>query len=213
MNLKYKTLDKLIIENGILNWSRIEGVSQYIVCIDNVLYQTRATSFSLAKFSNITLEDVEVRVNIDEIKELIEYKGMKFYLLPNDTYEVYGFLDREVISIPMKFNNKNVESIGENAFYGFKNLVKIVIPDTITSIKSYAFFNCINLSFFNMPNNLEYFGSSVLANCDKLSSIILPDKHVDYENGAFTSCEGLENITIPKNQKKISNSMLVLVQI
>ena len=50
-------------------------------------------------------------------------------------------------------------SIGNQAFYGYGNLVGIVIPDTVTSIGSEAFYQCYNLSSVTIGSGVTSIGS------------------------------------------------------
>ena len=53
------------------------------------------------------------------------------------------------INIPKEYKNRGqtytITSIGDDAFYGFKNLQEITIPKTVKTIGSYAFYGCPSL--------------------------------------------------------------------
>ncbi len=71
-----------------------------------------------------------------------------FYMLGSDN----KYFQPEEIIIP-----DSVTNIGNNQFYGFENLMKIVIPTTVKFIGEDAFAECINLIIFSEYKN-EHFG-------------------------------------------------------
>lgn len=70
-------------------------------------------------------------------------------------------------------NEVGITTIGEYAFYGYKNLQSIVIPNTVTRINSYAFSQCINLQSISLPNTITYIDNNVFSGCSSLENIIL----------------------------------------
>ena len=54
------------------------------------------------------------------------------------------------------------------------NLVKVVIPDTVTSIAGGAFNNCPNLRELYIPDSVKKVASHIVDNCPKLESITVP---------------------------------------
>ena len=88
------------------------------------------------------------------------------------TVKVTGEIDENTMDdIRGALNNTNAKinldlsettgltSIGNQAFYGYDNLVGIVIPDSVTSIGSYAFYQCYNLSSVTIGSGVTSIGS------------------------------------------------------
>jgi len=121
-----------------------------------------------------------------------------------------------------------VTSIGDDAFYYIKSLVKIDIPSTVTSIGARAFYNCYNLRTINLPDsikkiknnafencegleyvelpeNLTTISESLFNNCIKLTTIKLPSKLRKIEEAAFKNCSYLKDISFPSSLKEIGN--------
>lgn len=85
-----------------------------------------------------------------------------------------------------------VTSIGEAAFYNFKNLESVTFPDTLREIGAYAFGCCENIGGFTFPDELECIGDGAFEYCKKITSISIPDS---VENIGTYMCEGDCNLT------------------
>ncbi len=127
--------------------------------------------------------------------------GLQYFPLPDGTYGVKAgsteYLD--VIEIPAVYNGAPVTRILPSAFIYATNLVKIVIPDTVTVIDEYAFFECRNLSEVQMGESVVAIQTEAFAYCASLTDVTLPEGLTDIANGAFACCSALCEITIPSS--------------
>ncbi|MDY4799902.1 MAG: leucine-rich repeat protein, partial [Bullifex sp.] len=95
----------------------------------------------------------------------------------NDTGAVYGtdVLKNSStitnVTIPNSINGKAVTSIRNEAFYTFKNLTTISIPDSVTSIGGSAFNRCSSLTSINIPDSVTSIGSYAFYGCSSLTEI------------------------------------------
>ena len=108
-----------------------------------------------------------------------------FTVLKDNTLEVKRYNSKSIkhnIVIPHRINGMVVSSIGNNAFVNCKCLKKVIIPNTIKTIKSKAFCNCVNLHTIVMKLGLE-----------------------DIENYAFNNLVSLVNVNIPRTVKKLGD--------
>lgn len=64
-----------------------------------------------------------------------------------------------------------VNILDSQAFYGCKNLVRVILPDTLTDIKDLAFGNCVSLESIVLPKSLINIGKSIFYGCKKLTNI------------------------------------------
>lgn len=76
-------------------------------------------------------------------------RGLK-YVLNDDgnSYTVQGVAtrtDTDLIILAI-YKGKPVTSIGDDAFYGCRNLTSITIPDSVTSIRLHVFYDCSGLT-------------------------------------------------------------------
>lgn len=99
----------------------------------------------------------------------------------------------------------DLKEIPENAFYksdnslkkvggenGFKNLVAIILPETVVKIGNNAFRDCILLAEINLPDKTEEIGSYVFANCQSLTLIVIPKSVLKIGENVFEGCTQIE---------------------
>lgn len=117
---------------------------------------------------------------------------------------------------------RELENIGQSAFYGCVNLSSITIPDGVTSIGYEAFYMCRSMSAITLGNNIKtiserafyscygftsitlpesvtYIGSYAFAFCSKLASIEIPNSVTRIESNAFNSCSSLTSVKLSEN--------------
>lgn len=95
-----------------------------------------------------------------------------------------------------------VVAIGETSF-AWSNLQSIIIPETVTEIKSHAFVKCFNLVDVTIPESVETIGSAAFQECTSLPSITLPSNISNIQTYCFIDCESLKYIDFPSNIKYI----------
>ncbi len=92
----------------------------------------------------------------------------------------------------VKFNNKS-------------NLVKILLPENLTSIGSYAFYDCLSLTSITIPNSVNSIGDFAFEDCSSLTSITIPNSVTSIGRYAFYDCSSLTSITIPNSVTSIGD--------
>ena len=104
---------------------------------------------------------------------------------------------------------EGVECVTGGAFREFRNLEKIVFPDTLKKIGSYAFYDSIRkIKNLVLPDSIEEIGDCALA-LDHTSGIgfekiRLPKKLRSIGDLAFTS-QAMTSITIPENVESMED--------
>lgn len=79
-----------------------------------------------------------------------------------------------------------------------KDIKKIVIPESVTSIGAYAFYYCNSLTSVTIPNSVMSIGKRAFDSCNSLTSVVIPDSVTSIKNAAFCQCRRLMNVTIGK---------------
>ena len=90
-----------------------------------------------------------------------------------------------------------VTGIGSHAFYHYRNVTAVSIPDTVTSIGAWAFAVCDRLTEVQIPDSVTEIGDYAFTSCTKLSSITIPDSVTKINSYAFYGCTELSSVTIP----------------
>lgn len=87
-----------------------------------------------------------------------------------------------------------------------KDIKKVEIPNSITSIGEYAFYECKNLKSITFGENsqLEIIGSSAFRFCNGLESIVIPDSVKRIDSIAFSNCKNLKSIIFGNDSKLTS---------
>ncbi len=116
-----------------------------------------------------------------------------------DYDEKHGHHDERLSRFKEKIKYAVVEygitEIGEEFFEDCNSLIKVELPDTLTSIGYCAFAECEELRTIKLPDSLKSICRLCFGACKALKSINLPD-NVVLENGVFYDCESLVHITV-----------------
>ena len=94
-----------------------------------------------------------------------------------------------------------VKYIDMYAFAITRNLTKIKLPSSLTSIGPIAFSNSA-LTSISIPTNVKTLGFAAFAG-SAIKSVTINSKLASISEYAFNGCENLTSVTLPKNIKKI----------
>ena len=75
------------------------------------------------------------------------------------------------VTLPDSVGGKPLTVIGDNAFSGHQELGGVVLPDTVTSIRSYAFNGCTALKSVEIPDSVTYLDGSAFWNTPWLQEL------------------------------------------
>ena len=92
----------------------------------------------------------------------------------------------------------------DSAFAHCVSLSDITIPDSVTSIGESAFAGCAGLTGITIPEGVEYIYMCAFYNCENLAHVTIPDSVTMIDEDAFTSCPALTEVAIPNGDLSIS---------
>lgn len=116
-------------------------------------------------------------------------------------YTFYGFKNLIRVTLP-----KSLTDIGEETFYNCTSLTNLTIPDGVTAIGDSACFRCTSLSSVTIPASVTTIGSSAFYDCTSLTSVTIPEGVTSIGSSAFWNCTSLTGITIPDGVTAIGSS-------
>ena len=95
--------------------------------------------------------------------------------------------------------DRNVTTIGDEAFYDCSSLISITIPNGVLTIGELAFCDCRNLTSVTIPNSVIRIEYGAFKYCSSLISVTIPDSVTTIGNSVFYDCTSLTNVTIPNS--------------
>lgn len=115
---------------------------------------------------------------------------------PEDTMAPWYHLREEILKVSLP---EGMTSVGSLAFYECKKLTAVVIPSSVTRIGNYAFANCTGIQLLNLGSGVEVIGEGAFADCYEIASLTLPGSLKSIGLKAFYRCEAITTLTVPSS--------------
>jgi len=112
------------------------------------------------------------------------------------------------VDLPIRFVviKEGMTSVGAWAFMGYRRLITVSLPSTVTFIGQHAFHDCYRLRSAPLPPNLTTIEEFAFYGCKRLENVTLPPKLSELGSGAFSGCAMIRSIDIPPTLNTISAS-------
>lgn len=81
--------------------------------------------------------------------------------------------------------------------FGGSVLKDVIIPESVTTIKSYAFRGCSSLEKIELPASITKIESGAFSGCSALKKINIPEGVTNIESYTFSGCTSLATMTVP----------------
>ena len=91
-------------------------------------------------------------------------------------------------NIDFKHSSSNPLYLAHHLFLNNEEIIELVIPNSITSIRNYAFRGASALTSVIIPNSVTSIGSEAFYNCSSLISITIPNSVTAIGDYAFYGC-------------------------
>ncbi len=100
---------------------------------------------------------------------------------------------------------KSLEKVGEGAFYNCA-LYEIVLPEgmALTDVGDSAFHGCANLLKIELPDTVERIGYMAFMGCSSLEEFKIPACLEDLGRRAFSKCSSMEGFVVPAENTRFS---------
>ena len=94
---------------------------------------------------------------------------------------------------------ESLVKIGERAFTGCRQLLSVSVPDSVAEIGNGAFEGCASLRSVHLPSGLLVVSEELFSGCENLTDVNIPDSVQEIRLGSFNECTRLMNLYIPEN--------------
>ena len=137
-----------------------------------------------------------------------------------DSYHAWNYNTTEPTQDSYKGSfNTELNVVGKYMFYNMRQLKRLVLPASATTINEYAVYNCTNLTdltlptapmsigkeafretgitSITLPSSITVIPESMCYNCNQLETVILPDGVTIIGAYAFSECDMLTTFNLP----------------
>lgn len=195
---------------GISDWAfQYSKKLEYIKLPDNVKYLGHGifdNCINLKKVSlsnNITELPYSTFNGCDNLNKIDVSNANKKYYSRNGV--LYNKNLTEIVVCPPTKEKvllpNTIKTIKRNAFMGCSKLYKIKLPENLTTIEGCAFSRCINLTEIELPvsvRNVDYFSFF----CSNIKQIKLCDETLKFDYSILENCSSLKTIVIKTKTNK-----------
>ena len=105
------------------------------------------------------------------------------------------------------YSETNPLEYAHNLYINGELVTDLVIPETVTEIKSKAFSGATCLISVTISNSVTSIGKSAFSDCNGITDMTIGNSVDSIADGAFYNCSGLTSITIPNSVVSIGNSV------
>lgn len=159
--------------------------------------EARAGGLSSALPSDRTLvKELKVKgsLNSDDIRVIKELINLSVLDMSGTTIEIGGegytskYLPGKLIKV------EKVNEIPDAAFADMKSLLKVELPSSLVSIKSYAFRGDNHLESVVIPTSLVEIGAHCFELCESIEKITLNKNVISFPEAIFKGCSNLKSV-------------------
>lgn len=133
------------------------------------------------------------------IPESIIYIGSKAFSKCNSLKKSEFTNIKNLCSIKFQDKESNPLFYAKHLYINNKDVINVIIPNTVTSIGDFAFIGCEFLKAVTISNSVTCIGNNAFENCNSLVSLTIPNSVTHIGNSAFDKCINLSSVTIPNS--------------
>lgn len=122
------------------------------------------------------------------------------------TISVYYYGNASEIEVPATIEGKKVSRIGNLAFRECENLVRVTVPEGVTTLNTQAFSGCDDLVSVTLPESLQEIGSCAFEGCSSLTELHIPSGVKTIRNSILIGCSSLRRLTVSEENTVYSGT-------
>lgn len=204
-NINKNNIKHVIIEEGVtsLGSSIFYGFSQ----VEDVKLPTSLKNIGYGAFEKCdSLKELTIPEGVTNIGNGIinSCTSIKKISLPSTLNTIPRLIDMEStgdMQLDEIVLNDGIKTLGNYAFWNFRNLKNIIIPESVTNIGESAFHGCTALSNLTLPDSITEIAGEAFSNCVSLGKVTLPKNLTLLGNDVFEYCNA--EITFPSGLERI----------
>lgn len=174
----YKVTSPVTVQvgNGVSAMS-VGGVVEIPGIVSNGTNRYMVTNVGVHAFNGCSITSIVIPATVSRIE--------------NNAFQTCSSLTKVSFAADSK-----LQSIGNHAFNGCRNLTSITIPDGVTSLGNNAFQSCTSLTgiVFATDSKLQSIGNHSFNGCSSLTRVDIPDGVTTIGSNAFAGCTALTNV-------------------
>ncbi|MDE6268839.1 MAG: leucine-rich repeat domain-containing protein [Muribaculaceae bacterium] len=217
-----KGLSYITIPNSVISLE--EFAFRDCVGLTSVIIPNSVTSignFAFSACSGLTSLELGESVEIIGDRAFSRCKGLNSVTIPNSVTtikycafeECPALKEINILSLESWCNinfqgtNSNPLTFVHNLYLNGELIKNLILPESVSEIKTNAFEGCSCLESVTLPNSVTYIGDSAFNGCNGLTSFFIPNSVTYIGDGAFFGCSGISAITIPNSVTYIGSSV------
>lgn len=198
----YATIDRLVIETGAkeeetINITPTEESQVILPSVGKTISKVTVEPIP----SDYVKPSGELEITSQGVYEVKEYESVNVTAPFDKLFNQY--MNGTLVQVTEE-DLKGATSLV--SFANQTNLVKIEIPDTVTSMATSVFQSCTNLVRVKLSKNCRTLSQFCFSSCSSLQEIEIPEGVTNFGAASFSSCPNLTKITIPSTLVDIPNN-------
>lgn len=200
-NIQSITIPNSVISIGEYTFSGCSSLTS-IVIPNNVTYINHGAFQNCSSLKSVT------------IGSSVKHIGSQaFYECTSISKCIYAGDIEGWCKIKFGVNNSNPITLSKNLYLKDKEVIDLIIPNTIDSIHQYAFNNCSTIRSVSIPDKIKNIGEYAFQNCLNLQTVYWNAESCSWDatgnssDGIFYGCKNIKSFVFGDSVKYIPNRL------